>query len=69
MPSYLILGIIRYVSRVSRAIQRKELHPPLHLGVVVFEKGAFGSPSTTVAQFIFIKNLKSENVAAVPCMN
>ena len=26
-----------------------ELHPPLHLSVVAIEKGAFGSPSTTVA--------------------
>ena len=26
-------------------------HPPLHLGVVVIEKGAFGSPSTLVANF------------------
>ena len=27
---------------------------PLHLGVVAIEKGAFGSPSTTVANFIYI---------------
>ena len=26
---------------------------PLHLGVVAIEKGAFGSPSTTVANFTF----------------
>ena len=28
-----------------------ELRPPLHLGVVAIEKGAFGSPSTMVANF------------------
>ena len=27
---------------------RKELHSPLHLIVIVIEKGAFGSPSTTI---------------------
>ena len=29
------------------------LRPPLHLDVVVIEKGAFGSPSTEVANFSF----------------
>ena len=28
--------------------QGKKYHPPLHLGVVAIEKGAFGSHSTTV---------------------
>ena len=28
--------------------------PPLHLGVVAIEKGAFGSPSTMVTNFTFI---------------
>ena len=31
-----------------------EQHPPLHLGIVAVEKGAFGSPSTKVANFTFI---------------
>ena len=31
-----------------------EWHPLLHLGVVAIEKGAFGSPSTKVANFTFI---------------
>ncbi len=35
-------NIIRYVSRASGAIQGKEKRPPLHLGVVAIEKGAFG---------------------------
>ena len=38
----------------SGAIQGKELRSPLHLGVVAIEKGAFGSPSTNVANFIYI---------------
>ena len=33
----------------SGVIQRKDLRPPLHLGVVAIEKGAFGSLSTKVA--------------------
>ena len=28
-----------------------ESRPPLHLGVIAIEKGAFGSPSTTVPSF------------------
>ena len=28
--------------------------PPLHFGVIAIEKGAFGSPSTKVANFTFI---------------
>ena len=36
----------------SGAIQGKELRPLLHIGVVAFEKGAFLSPSTTVANFL-----------------
>ena len=45
--------IIKYVSRVSGTIQGMEYRPPLHLGVVAIEKGAFGSPSTKVANFTF----------------
>ena len=32
-----------------------KLCPPLHLGVVAIENGAFGSPSTMVANFYFYK--------------
>ena len=39
----LTLGI-RCKSRVRGAIQGKEKHPPLHLGVVAIEKGALGCP-------------------------
>ena len=30
-----------------------ELRPPLHLGVVAIEKGAFGLPSTKVINFTY----------------
>ena len=50
----LSLSIISYRSRASGAIQEKELCPLLHLGVQAIEKGAFGSPSTTVSQFMYI---------------
>ena len=36
----------------SGAIQGKEYRPSLHLGVETIEKGAFGSPSTSVANLI-----------------
>ena len=40
----------QYGSRVSGAIQGKELRPLQHLGVVAIEKGAFVSPSTQAGQ-------------------
>ena len=33
--------------------REKKSRPPLYLGVVAIEKGAFGSPSTTVTKFPF----------------
>ena len=53
MPPCLTLSIIRYGSRVKWSNPKKGVHPPLHLGLVVIEKGAFGSPSTMVANFTF----------------
>ena len=38
----------------SGAIQRKELHPSLHLSVVAIEKEVFWLPSTTVANFTYL---------------
>ena len=35
-----------------------ESHPPLHLGVVAIEKGAFGSPSTKVTNFTIYMSIK-----------
>ena len=41
------------VYKVSGAIHGIELRPPLHLGVVAIEKGAFVSLSIKVADFTF----------------
>ena len=48
IPSCLTFSIIRYVTRVKWSHLGEGVAPPLHLGVVVIEKGGFGSPSTTV---------------------
>ena len=53
MPPCLTLSIIRYGSRVKWSILGKEQRPPIHLRVVAIEKGAFGSCSTTVANFTY----------------
>ena len=39
------------------------VYPPLHLGVVAIEKGAFSSPSTTVANFtlLYLYELSLQN--------
>ena len=39
-------------------IKSKVEHPPLHLGVVAIEKGAFWLPSTTVDNFTLLFTLK-----------
>ena len=50
MPPCLTLKIIRYGSRVKWSNPRERSSAPsLHLGVVAIEKGAFGLPSTMVA--------------------
>ena len=48
---YLTLSNIRYLSRAKWSNPGKEVAPSLHLGVVAIKKGAFWSPSTTVASF------------------
>ena len=53
MPPCLTLSIIMYGSRVNWSIPGKEYRPPLHLGIVVIEKGAFGSPSTMVVNVTY----------------
>ena len=53
MPPCLTLSIIRYGSRVKQSNPGKEQRPPLHIGVVAIEKGAFGLPSTMVANFTY----------------
>ena len=47
-------------TRISGAIQGKEWCLPLHLGVVAIEKGAFGSPLTTVCQFIILSQFLTQ---------
>ena len=46
----MVLGafLLNTHSIIGEAIQRKEKRPQLYLGVVAIEKGAFGSPLTTV---------------------
>ncbi len=43
MPPCLTLSIIWYRSRVKWSNSGKGVAPPLHIGVVAIEKGAFGS--------------------------
>ena len=54
MPPCLTLSIIRYGSKVSGAIQGKELYPHLHFSVLAIEKGAFKSLSTMFGQLLYI---------------
>ena len=43
-------------STLYSLILKNKKRPPLHLGVVAIEKGAFGSPSTMVANFTYLHN-------------
>ena len=54
MSSYLTLSIIRYKSRISGAIQGKEWHSLLHLGVVSIEKGPSGYPWLWSANLLYV---------------
>ena len=47
------------------AILGMEEGPPLHLGVVAIEKGAFGLPSTTVANFTLLHEVILTVICAV----
>ena len=48
-----LLNTQQYKVRIKGKVEqsRERNSSPLHLGVVTFEKGAFLSPSTTVANF------------------
>ena len=50
----LIFSITGYGSWVSEAIQGKELHPLLLLGVIVIKRGALGRPRPRSANNIYI---------------
>ena len=53
MPACLTLNIIRYGSRVKWSNLWKGVAPPIHLGVVAIEKGAFKPPSSMATNFTF----------------
>ena len=57
LPPCLTLSIIGYRLRVSGTIERQELHPLLHVGIVAIEKGDFSSPSTTVGQLTYFNSV------------
>ena len=54
MPPCLALSTIRYGSRVKWSNQWNRVEPSLHLSIVAIKKGAFGSPSTKVANFTYL---------------
>ena len=66
IPLCLALSIIRYRSKVSSSIQRKELYPPLHLGVVAIEKRAFRSPNflqlLNIYIYLYLSHFQSVNL-------
>ena len=47
-----LLNKVRIKGKVEQSGER--CNAPLHLGVVAIEKGAFGSPSTTVTNFTLL---------------
>ena len=50
-----LLSIQHYKARIKGKVEKfREWSNSLHLGVVAIKKGAFGPPSTTVANFTFI---------------
>ena len=48
-----LLNTQQYKVRIKGEVDQSKERPPLHLGVVAIEKGAFWSPSTTVAKFLY----------------
>ena len=56
-----LLNTQHYKVRIKRKVEQSRKRTsalPLHLGVVAIEKGAFGSPSTMVANFTLLHQLK-----------
>ena len=53
VPDIALLNSQHYKVRIKDKV--KESCPPLHLGVIAIEKGAFGSPSTKIANFTLYK--------------
>ena len=54
-----LLNTQHYKVRIKGKVEqsREGVAPPLHLGVVAIEKGAFGLPSTMVANFTLLLQL------------
>ena len=61
MPPCLTLKDIRYVSRVKLSSSGKGVAPPLCLGVVAIERGAFGSSLTSVANCSYFDYIAYES--------
>ena len=52
-----LLNTQHYKVRIKGKIEQSigmDLHPPLQVGVVAIEKGAFSSPSTKVANYTYL---------------
>ena len=57
VPDTSLLNTQQYKVRIKRKVEQSRERSwtlPIHLGVVAIEKGAFGSPSTMVANFTYI---------------
>ena len=54
-----LLNTQHYKVRIKGKVEqsRERCSAPLHLGVEAIEKGAFGSPSTTVANFTYFMTI------------
>ena len=63
-----LLSTQHYKVRIKGKVEqsRKGVAPPLHIGVVAIEKGAFGLPSTMVANFYFTLLFVYETRASNP---
>ena len=55
-----LLNTQHYKVRIKGKVEQswEGVATPLHLGVVAIEKGAFGSPSTMVANFTYLRLIK-----------
>ena len=51
-----LLNTLQYKVRIKDKVEqsRERSSAPLHLGVIAIEKGAFGAPSTTVANITYL---------------
>ena len=59
---------VRIKGKVEQSRERS-IAPPLHVGVVTIEKGAFWSPSTTVANNNYELLCNTNNLTSVICLH